>query len=60
MGRAKEEWFEKEHNDPKNWITKKCTHCGENYKINLVTKKEKNPENEWCDDCYNRIVLGKK
>lgn len=39
MGRAKEEWFENEHSNSKNWITKKCTHCGENYKVNLVTIK---------------------
>ena len=60
MGKTKQIWFENEHKNSKNWITKKCTHCGENYKVNLIIKKEKNPVNEWCDDCYDRIVLGMK
>ena len=41
LGRAKEEWFENELNNPKNRIIENSSHCGENYKTNLVTKKEK-------------------
>ena len=59
MGKAKEKWFEEQQNNQDNWITKICTHCGSYYKINKVTKKEKSPENQLCNECYDNIILGK-
>jgi hypothetical protein len=60
MSISKCQWLENEHDNPDNWITKKCSHCNENYKVNKVTKTEKCPINGWCNDCYYRIVLGSK
>lgn len=55
MGQSKEKWFEEENNNPNNWTTNKCNHCGEYYPFNRVTKREKSPENQWCDDCYDKL-----
>lgn len=59
MGKSKEQWFEEQQNKRENWVTKKCSNCGCYYKVNKVTKKEKSSEIELCDDCYEKIILGK-
>jgi len=59
MGKAKEIWSEANEQDPQNWRTVKCKHCGENYKINIVTKTNVN-EFEYCPDCYKKVILGEK
>lgn len=54
MGRAKDMWLEAQDKDPNNWYTKKCKHCGDNYKVNKFTQ----PDNEfgWCKYCYIKIM----
>lgn len=56
MGKAKDLWNDKNEQDPKNWRTVKCNHCGRTYKINLVTKHNINEFN-YCPECYNKIIL---
>lgn len=59
MGISKKEWFESENENQENWKIKKCTHCDECYRFNVITDNELAPENGWCKDCYYTIILGK-
>ncbi len=52
----KDQLLDKMQNDPKNWITKKCSHCGDSYKYNVETGRE--DEFSYCDDCYKKIIHG--
>jgi DNA-directed RNA polymerase subunit RPC12/RpoP len=54
---AKEIWFEKEYNDPKNWITGKCFYCGANVQLNLKFDKTE-PEAIYCADCKQKLFAG--
>lgn len=57
MGITKEEWLRIQHEDPKNWVTKTCTHCKEKFKVNKITKPMRDEELGWCDECYTKIIL---
>jgi len=60
MGLAKEDWLKQQHENPNNWVTKTCPNCGETFKVNYVTKPMKDAELAWCDDCFNKFILGMK
>jgi hypothetical protein len=54
MGQAKDAMMQAALDDPKNWTTKTCTHCGAKYKVNEAAGVNVN-ENGWCPDCREKI-----
>ena len=50
-----EEMLDREEKNPENWRTWKCSHCGINYKVNLITRTAMNEEG-WCPKCFQRII----
>ena len=59
MSLSKDKWFEEQNKDPKNWITRTCQHCGEKYKVNIVTNPDPDSEVHFCPDCHTRFNIGK-
>lgn len=55
MGKTKDRLYEQEIRNPKNWKTRKCKHCGDNYQYSEKLKINTN-EFDWCPNCINKIM----